>query len=393
MANKFSGQGNFKFKATDQQDGLRVLVICPTRTERERLLAQLTPHSHAEGAATGGIGMALSREQDYDAVIVDMELPDATGIDVCQELHKVDPTLAVMLRANTPQVDDAVAAMSAGAFDLLAAHLSGSELLSRIRAALHRSAQLRSRDARRMAQIERLHRLCRHLSTAREELSKHLGSLCSDLTTAYRDLSDKMVHATISSEFSAIVRQELDLEELLRTMLEYVLAKVGATNAAVFLPSSNGDYTLGAYVNYDCPRDTAEVLFDHLAEAIAPRFERSTALSVMNTATELHAMLGEQSQWLADSAVLVAPCRFAANGESEECLAIIALFRDRRCPFATDSLPTVRIISDLFAKQLSRVIQCHHRHLPKHKWGSPGSAFSGEGEPREERDDDIDLAA
>lgn len=358
-----------------------------------KVVAQLESYSTTSSAATGAAGLELARTHQFDAIIVDLELPDAAGTDVCQELLKLDPTHAVMLRASKPTLEDALAAMGAGAFDMLATDLSGAELLARIRAALHRSAVLRSRDSRRVAQIERLQRLCRHLGLAREEISKHVGSLCSDLTSAYRELSDKMVNTSISSEFSAIVRQELDLEELLRTMLEYVLAKVGATNAAVFLPSSNGDFTLGAYVNYDCPKDTAEVLFDHLAAELAPRFEHSRTLSVMNTAGDLHSSLGEQSQWLADSAVMIAPCRFAQAGQPEECLGLIALFRDRRTPFVTDSEPTMKIISDLFARQLSRVIQCHHRHLPKHKWGAPGSAFTTDPEPLDERDDDIDLAA
>ncbi len=391
MAKKFNSDSDSKPPLEDSE--LHILVISAARTDRMKLVSQLESYSTTSSAATGAAGLELARTSQFDAIIVDVELPDAAGSDVCQELLKLDPTHAVLLRATKPTLEDALSAMGAGAFDMLSTDLSGSDLLARIRGALHRSAVLRSRDSRRVAQIERLQRLCRHLGLAREEISKHVGSLCSDLTSAYRELSDKMVNTSISSEFSAIVRQELDLEELLRTMLEYVLAKVGATNAAVFLPSSNGDFTLGAYVNYDCPKDTAEVLFDHLAAELAPRFEHSKSLAVMNTAADLHSSLGEQSQWLADSAVMIAPCRFAQAGQPEECLGLIALFRDRRTPFVTDSEPTMKIISDLFAKQLSRVIQCHHRHLPKHKWGAPGSAFTTDPEPLDERDDDIDLAA
>ena len=394
MAKKFNPDSEEKLKLMREADEeLRVLVVSACRTDRMKLIAQLESYSTTQSAATGAAGLEMARNARFDAVIIDIELPDAVGTDVCQEILKLDPAQAVLLRAVKPTLDDALAAMGAGAFDILTSDLSGPDLLSRIRGALHRSAVLRSRDTRRAAQIERLQRLCRHLSCARDEISRHVGSLCSDLTSAYRELSDKMVNTSISSEFSAIVRQELDLEELLRTMLEYVLAKVGATNAAVFLPSSNGDFTLGAYVNYDCPKDTAEVLFDHLADALAPRFEDSESITVMNTAAELHASLGESSQWLQDSAVMIAPCRFAQQGETEECLGLIALFRDRRTPFVCDSEPTMKIISDLFARQLSRVIHCHHRHLPKHKWGAPGSAFTTDPEPLDERDDDIDLAA
>ena len=82
---------------------------------------------------------------------------------------------------------------------------------------------------------------------------------------------DQMKNIALASELNTIFRQELDLESLLRTVLEYTLRKVGSTNAAIFLPSSTGDFTLGAYVNYDCPRDTAETLLDHLADILESR--------------------------------------------------------------------------------------------------------------------------
>ena len=46
---------------------------------------------------------------------------------------------------------------------------------------------------------------------------------------------------------------------------------------------------------------------------------------------------------------------------------------------------TLRIVADLFGKQLGRVIHIHHRHLPKDQWGGFGGVDEG--------DDDIDLAA
>ena len=55
-------------------------------------------------------------------------------------------------------------------------------------------------------------------------------------------------------------------------MLEFTLSKIGSTNAAIFLPTSSGDYSLGAYVNYDIPRDGIEIMLDQLADVLAPNF-------------------------------------------------------------------------------------------------------------------------
>ena len=47
----------------------------------------------------------------------------------------------------------------------------------------------------------------------------------------------------------------------------HLLTKTGPTNAAVFLPDSVDHYGLGAYVNYDCPRESIAALLDALATA------------------------------------------------------------------------------------------------------------------------------
>ena len=176
-----------------------------------------------------------------------------------------------------------------------------------------------------------------------------------------------MSQLSIAAEFKGLIRQELDIETLLRTTLEFVLARSGPTNAAVFLPTTSGDYSLGAYVNYDCPKDTCDVLLDHLANTVAHRFETQIGVCHMQTRAEVHKRIGDEAQWLGDSSVVAFACRH--DGET---LAIFLLFRDRRTTFTSSLLQQMQTVSDLFAAQLARVIHIHHRHLPKDKWGMLG---------------------
>jgi hypothetical protein len=188
---------------------------------------------------------------------------------------------------------------------------------------------------------------------------------------------------TVASEFNSLIRQELDIEGLLRSVLEYLLTKTGPTNAAIFLPSASGDFTLGAYVNYDGPKDSGEVLLDHLAAALAPRFESEHGVVHLCGRDEIAARLGECAEWLGDASMSA----FACHNE-EECLAVCVVFRDRRVPFPADTGPVLETISALFAKQLTRVVKVHHRHLPPSQWGTDcGPADDDDGAP------DIDLAA
>lgn len=178
-----------------------------------------------------------------------------------------------------------------------------------------------------------------------------------------------MNQVSVASEFKGLIKHELDIEALLRTTLEFVLSRTGPTNAAVFLPTTSGDFSLGAYVNYDCPKDTCDILLDHMANVVAPKFERQIGIAHLVTPGELKARIGEDAAWLGESAVAAMACRH--DGET---LAIFLLFRDRRSVFPPTVLEQVKTVGELFAAQLARVIHIHHRHLPKDKWGMLGDA-------------------
>ena len=48
---------------------------------------------HVERAGTGGAGLALQARNAFDAIILDLMLPDMDGLDVCRQIR---------LRANVP---------------------------------------------------------------------------------------------------------------------------------------------------------------------------------------------------------------------------------------------------------------------------------------------------
>ncbi|QYK47847.1 MAG: hypothetical protein KF838_13780 [Phycisphaeraceae bacterium] len=357
----------------------RVLVVGNAETRRsviERISGLVIRCAGATDAADAGSQLG---DQTFDLVLI---ITGDGWTQVAESVRSSGSDAAIVAVAPTSSdasLELAISAMQAGAADLLDAGAPADEIATRMRSALQR-ARKSQHDRER---IERLRKLCKHLNHARQEVSKQVGSLCSDMATAYQELADRMTHVATASEFNGLIRQELDLESLLRVALEYVLAKTGPTNAAVFLPATSGEYTLGAYVNYDSPRETAEVLLDHLAGVIAPRFESCTRLVHISRPAELHEALGDKATWIGDSELIVLPC--VHDGE---CLAVTALFRDRRAPFPDTLMPLLQCVSEQFGRQLARVIHVHHRHLPKHKWGSPGDGGEADNGP-----DDIDLAA
>ncbi|MFA6046486.1 MAG: hypothetical protein WC718_15990 [Phycisphaerales bacterium] len=327
------------------------------------------------GASVAVLGtVASARDYAPDGVLLDArDLTRAQTLDLCRQLAH----LPLVLLSDTSNATLVLEAVRAGAADVRDHSAAPEELLAAF-AALHAKGQAGRRVVERLERRNRrLRDVSRALFRSRHELLKNMGELCEQLAGSYRHLSDQMRSVAATSELNAVLRQELDMESLLRTVLEYALKQLGPTNAAIFLPSTTGDYTLGAYVNYDCARESAETLLDHLADVVAPAFEHREDAVVLSSGEQIFAALGRESEWLADATLVARACRHEG-----ECGAVMIFFRDARNPFSPAAIRTIDLIASLFGRQLSRVIKTHHRHLPKDQWSRPGDGSDSDGHCR-----------
>jgi two-component system, OmpR family, response regulator RegX3 len=89
-------------------------------------------------AATGSLALELADRAPPDLVLLDLNLPDADGRDVCRELRRRSDTPIVMLTARGTETDRIVG-LELGADDYVVKPFSGAELIARIRAVLRRS--------------------------------------------------------------------------------------------------------------------------------------------------------------------------------------------------------------------------------------------------------------
>ena len=81
--------------------------------------------------------LTLFREQAFDVVLLDLMLPDGSGVDVCRRIRAASDVPVIMLTA-LDSVGDKVAGLEAGADDYITKPFSFDELIARIRAALRR---------------------------------------------------------------------------------------------------------------------------------------------------------------------------------------------------------------------------------------------------------------
>src|SRR5688572_17258590 len=70
----------------------------------------------AEGVAAA---RRLLEENDFDAVVTDLQMPDGSGLDVLATARRLDPDVGVVVVTAYGTVPVAVEAMRGGAFDVL----------------------------------------------------------------------------------------------------------------------------------------------------------------------------------------------------------------------------------------------------------------------------------
>jgi two-component system, OmpR family, response regulator len=123
---------------------VRVLVVEDERRMAELLRRGLVEEGFAvDVAATGEEGLWFGRENDYDAIVLDVGLPGADGFTVLGELRKAGRWAPVVVLTARDAVSDRVTGLDLGADDYLIKPFAFPELLARLRALLRRGARER----------------------------------------------------------------------------------------------------------------------------------------------------------------------------------------------------------------------------------------------------------
>jgi DNA-binding response OmpR family regulator len=93
-------------------------------------------------AYDGVTGTELALKNDVDLVVLDMLLPERSGLEVLAELHEAKPALPVIILTALDDVEQRVIGLDAGAVDYLGKPFSLNELAARIRSQLRVAAQM-----------------------------------------------------------------------------------------------------------------------------------------------------------------------------------------------------------------------------------------------------------
>ncbi len=105
-------------------------------------------------AYDGTYGVKLALQQDYDLVILDVILPNISGLDVCRQIRQHNTSVSILMLTALGSTDDKIIGLDAGADDYLTKPFEFKELLARIRALTRRGTDLPASEVLRLGDLE-----------------------------------------------------------------------------------------------------------------------------------------------------------------------------------------------------------------------------------------------
>lgn len=120
---------------------MRILVVDDDRAILKLIARVLRDESYAiDEASTGEEARTLALVNEYDGIILDLQLGDRHGFEILQELRRNGRRTPVLLYSGRSDTDTIVRGLDAGADDYVVKPVSNEELRARVRTLVRRGA-------------------------------------------------------------------------------------------------------------------------------------------------------------------------------------------------------------------------------------------------------------
>jgi two-component system response regulator DevR len=205
---------------SDAPPRLRILVVDDHEVVRRGLVSYLGNHGQFEVVAeAGNCADAISQARRFvpDLVLLDVRLPDASGIEACRLMRDEFPSMQVVFLTSSPEEEDVLAAIVAGARGYVLKQTRSAELVRTLEA-VGRGESLLDPTVTGIV-LERI----RHMAGGKEADHAH------DLTVREREILPLIADGMTNKEIAALVFLS---DKTVKNNVSSILAKLGLDRRA-----------------------------------------------------------------------------------------------------------------------------------------------------------------
>jgi len=168
----------------------KIMVVEPDSEILEILVAALSERFDAHLTCVDSAESCLDVEvvDPHDLIVAELDLPDTSGLDLAEQLMALSHRPVVLL-ADDPTTEQAIAALRLGVRDLFAKPFPVSRLLDASQHALCGHHMRREHAVK----YHRMRSLVRTAIRERRELNKRIELVCRDLVGAHRRLAHRVL--------------------------------------------------------------------------------------------------------------------------------------------------------------------------------------------------------
>lgn len=315
------------------------------------------------------------RSRAFDLVLLDhAALGTRTG-RVARAVRMASPGASLLVTSSPEDVATIAQLMRAGVHDAIPqrSDWSAPELVDCVRTLAARAVASRLAHER----LTVLESACRRLSRERAELEAQVLQMASGLAAAEQAACEREERAALSSEFRTLVAQETDIDSVISIGGHYLVARMGATNAALFV--LDGDrWRLGGYVRDDLARRAAGGLLDHVADAWCTRIAAHAGCVRISPAEPAPEGWAALSGLLPGRHVLAFACYGQEGALIAHPVAAVVLFREASRPFGPECVRAAEALGPAFGASIDRVRRVLSRARPSWPAEPPGETRGSE---------------
>ncbi|HEY2455762.1 MAG TPA: response regulator, partial [Candidatus Acidoferrum sp.] len=107
----------------------KILIVDDEKLVRWALTQKCAEYGYQTlEAESGEIALKVLQADTVDLVLLDVHLPDLSGIEVLEKLKQAGETRSIIMMTADPQLDDVKAALRLGAYDFISKPINFEEL-------------------------------------------------------------------------------------------------------------------------------------------------------------------------------------------------------------------------------------------------------------------------